>query len=150
MVTKAIIILTSFFISTYNRSAFAQVAKTVDTVYYLVDTAKIPKNDRMVEMGIEGRWHYYQIKCRCLKYGQSPVFAYEVKDQSGELITQKDIKSITLISLASLIEMSRDGEGIKAFNYKHVAYFLEPVPSRDNYMKRKVIQLRPPNPAVVY
>lgn len=145
---RSIITLTIFLVLLNNKLAFAQRAKIVDTVYYLVDTANTPKNDQMIEMGIEGRWHYYLIRCNCLKYSRSPVFAYDVKDQQGESITKKDFKKINLISLPNLIELARDGEGINAFNYKHVAYFLEP--NEENYVKRKVVQLRPPNPAVVY
>lgn len=50
---RPIIILTIFFVLFYNKPAFAQHAKIIDTVYYLVDTANTPKNDQMIEMGIE-------------------------------------------------------------------------------------------------
>ncbi len=143
-----VITLTILLVLINNKPAFSQQAKILDAVYYLVDTANTPKNDQMIEIGIEGRWHYYRIRCNCLKYSRSPVFAYDVKDQQGESITKNDFKKINLISLPNLIELARDGEGIDAFNYKHVACFLEP--KEENYVKRKVVQLRPPNPAVVY
>lgn len=116
---------------------FAQSTFKPDTVYYLVDTGKIPKNERMVEIGLEGAYRYYAIQCACLKYKQNPVFYYESK-QKGTSV--KKLKNIKFVSISQLIKLSQEGEG-DLFNNKHIAIFIEP--EAKGFIKHQVILQKP-------
>lgn len=123
-----------------------QDLKALDTIYYLADTAKVPVKDRIVEIGVEGPFRYFAIKCSCLAYNQNAVFISK-RDDLGENISVVALKKIKLISLYHLIKLASDNGG-NIFNYKHVAYILEPF--ERNYIKRKVILPKPTRQDVRY
>ncbi len=56
-------------------------------------------------------------------------------------------KKIKLISLVDLIQLAKDSGG-NVFNYKHIAYILEPL--KNNFVKRKVILPKPMRHDITY
>jgi hypothetical protein len=119
----------------------AQKLPTKDTIYYLVDTIKIPVKDQMLEIGIDGPFKYYSIQCRCLKYNQMPTFIYNInRSKSNDLIKSDKIKTINFTSLSKLISLSQQ-DGGDSFNNYHVTFFIEHI--GNNYIKHLVRLLKP-------
>jgi hypothetical protein len=136
----------SFFILLFcSFNTFAQTPKK-DTIYYLIDTTKTPVKDRMWEIGEEGPLKYYSFRCACLKYNLSPTFIYNLKNE-GKFISMHDLKSINLITLAKLIDFSRENLG-DSFNNKHIAYFIEPNGKEFVMHKVRLIQPRKREPTI--
>lgn len=136
---KALIILSSILILSTASYATGRVEKK-DTLYYLADTAKVPLNDRMVDIGIEAPFKYYTIQCECLAYNQKPTFYFNYeKDGRGEQLSGTGLGTIRLITLSELISLAKQqGNG---FNSQHVVFFIEPWGSE--YVKHKVMLLKP-------
>lgn len=141
---KKVIFLSVFFLNFCKVSA--QDLKVLDTIYYLADTAKVPIKDRIIEIGVEGPFKYYVIKCVCLAYNQNAVFISKTADRV-ETINIATFKKINLISLYKLIQLANDNGG-NIFNHKHIAYVLEPVGK--SYVKRKVILSKPMRHDITY
>lgn len=66
----AIFLITFTFLAKPHIS-FSQVNTTVkrDTLYYLVDTARVPENDRILEIRDVPLFKFYYFKCQCLYKG---------------------------------------------------------------------------------
>jgi hypothetical protein len=56
---------------TFPMHLFAQNSDTT-SMYYLLDTAKTPKNDRMWLIHPEGVYTFYYINCPCIEENQRP------------------------------------------------------------------------------
>lgn len=108
-----------------SLSALAQKQQKADTLFYLVDTTKAPVNDRTVQIGVDGSFKYYAIKCECLKFDQMPTFFYNLKkDKLYSLITEDSFKQINFATLDQLINLFQTNKG-GSFNSRHVIYFIE-------------------------
>ena len=99
--------------------AKAQTITKKDTVYYLVDTIKVPDNDRMIEIGIEGDFYCYRLMCQCYPNQTNPVFTY-IRHRKGISLTNIQLSKIKLINLKTLIRLAAL-HGITP--KKNVAYF---------------------------
>ncbi len=132
------------FILTLSFSSFAAIKPQVtDTIYYLVDTAKVPVRDRMVKVGIEGPFKFYNILCQCSKDLLMPTFIYPLnKPELTETLSEAKIKGFKFISLAELLQMSQQ-ESFDTFNNHHAVFFIEPEPDGKKYLKHKVRLLHP-------
>jgi len=108
------------------RNVCAQSLQNKDTIYYLIDTIHVPKNDRMLEAGTEGLFKYYTIKCACLSYNNKPTFIYKLGSKNLYL---KKTSNYKFISLANLIDLIRR-TNYKLFKEKYVTIFVEPENNR--------------------
>jgi hypothetical protein len=128
----------------YTSYAQKTIANRVDSIYYLIDTAKTPFNDRMWDIGIEGSFKYYTIACSCLQYNRQPTFFYRTNFK-GQVIKQKDLNRFKFIKLSDLI--------IKAKKYtdttykgKYAIFFVEH--SDGKFILHKVSLSEPRKPVV--
>jgi hypothetical protein len=109
----------------------AQTRQKIDSVYYLLDTAKTSVADRMWDIhddngSIYGNIKTYTIQCPCLKNGGKPSFFYSISDRGkGILIDEKQLKDIKLIALNELIAKSKQ---IENNNYQsdYMIFLIEP------------------------
>ena len=70
---KYLFILAITFLLLFNlQKVNAQVKR--DTIYYLLDTAKVPVKDRMFHFTAEGPAMGYTLACQCFPYGYSIFF----------------------------------------------------------------------------
>ncbi|MGZ3755312.1 MAG: hypothetical protein ACXVAY_21640 [Mucilaginibacter sp.] len=133
---KAIYIL-GIFLSFHS---FAWSSPKADTIYYLLNMAKIPANDRMWDIHGTDQYKYYTIQCPCLKFNGKPTFVSETSDK-GQIMNKTQIKDFTLISLEALISRSK---ALLDNNIQPgaVSFFLIE-PEAKNYVIRKVFPLNP-------
>ena len=85
-----------------SLNAFAQENKKIDSLFYLLDTAKTPVNDRMWSIDMEKNSIYknYTIECPCLKNGGKPTFFYNIEGKyKGIFLKKKELKTIKLTSI---------------------------------------------------
>ena len=123
----------------YFNNLSAQVKAKVDTVYYLLDTAKTPVNDRMWEVGIEELpFKHYVINCPCLTYDQKPSFIHRVNDL-GEIITGKSLARLQLSNITTLIDKSKK---FIENNFKGYAFYIIE-PDKKKYIMHKMGLVRP-------
>ena len=127
----------SIFLSFHS---LAWASPKADTIYYLLDLAKIPANDRMWDIHGTDQYKYYTIQCPCLKFNGKPTFVSETSDK-GQIINKTQIKDFKLISLEALISRSK---ALLDNNIQPgaVSFFLIE-PEAKNYVIRKVITLNP-------
>jgi hypothetical protein len=130
--TRSILQLT-LIVLIFSTSAKAQSSTTKDTIYYLFDIEKVPLNDRMFNVDTMIDYVQYSINCRCSKSNTHPVFVS--KRQIGETLTLKSLNNKKLITLASLINLTKLYSS-EEFNKKYETYFIEPFSKF--YQKRKV------------
>ncbi len=88
----------------YSSNSFAQKGRRTDSVYYLLDTAKTPLNERIWHIDNDGPWKYYTIQCHCLQYDTEPTFAYDTRKDIPRIFSKKELKSIALINISDLID----------------------------------------------
>jgi glycine cleavage system H lipoate-binding protein len=107
-----------------------------DTVYYLADTAWVPKNDRMMTIGTEVYSHpgkldtieSFRINCACLPYTYYPTFTQHL-NKSRKKLSPLGIKKIKFISLSDLLELVlKDYK--HDFNDKHIVIIVEAVKNK--------------------
>lgn len=92
-----ILLLSSLTQVTYSRSRS-------DSLYFLIDSPKVPVNDRMWEIHEEyPNIKMYTIKCPCLQYGTEPRFIYNIGYAKDEIIDKRKLKTIKLVLLTDLI-----------------------------------------------
>ncbi|MGF7080543.1 hypothetical protein [Mucilaginibacter sp. UYCu711] len=104
-------------------SSSAQELIKKDTMYYLLDTLKIPINDRMITLAEqEGDGKFFLINCPCLSHDEKPQFYYRISKKIS--VSKKMFNSIKLISLTSLIEITKKSGN--DFSNKYVFYMIEP------------------------
>jgi hypothetical protein len=107
----------------FVSSSYAQNVMKKDTMYYLLDTLKVPINDRMVTLAEkEGDGKFFLIQCPCLAHDEKPQFYYRISKKIS--VSKKTFNSIKLISLTSLIEITKKSGN--DFRNKYVFYMIEP------------------------
>ncbi|WP_074487611.1 hypothetical protein [Mucilaginibacter polytrichastri] len=98
----------------------AQTILKRDTVYYLIDTASVPKNDRMFVVGQEGSIYGYRLTCQCYPWQTDPVFYRRALSKGIISSNIQDIKLATLRSLISIaVKFGMDEKN------EHVYFFIE-------------------------
>ena len=141
---KNLLILSAFILSgLYSK---AQNNKQVrDSIYYLLDTANTPANDRMWEIHQENSLVFYMLQCPCLNFGGEPTFVYNIKKSHQTEINR--LKGIRLITIVDLLKLIKQSEGEK-FNEKHILYLIQPL--NRGYTKREVRGFRNQEPIKDY
>ena len=119
----------------------AQVKTKVDTVFYLLDTAKTPVNDRMWEVGIELPFKQYVLKCPCLLYNSEIAFMYPIKD-TGNIFDLDKLQKFKLIDLPRLIGKSKQ---FIENNFKGLVFFIIE-PYKNKYIIHRVGLMQPIKP----
>ncbi len=102
-------ILTFLFLIFSSVRSIAQTEQKIDSIYYLLDTAKTPVNDRMWSIEADDQFKMYILKCPCLKFNGTPQFFYSVtdKEDKGWIISKREFQTIKLISLPDLITKAK-------------------------------------------
>jgi hypothetical protein len=125
-----------------SLNLFAQNGQKKDTVYYLIDTAKTLKSDRIFSINPYPRFVIYSIYCPCIPSNIGFSFYYStikgLPDTSLKepvYINKKDIKRIKFIPLYKLIELACKEQDYITIN--HEIYFVQHLPN-GKYTKRKV------------
>jgi hypothetical protein len=109
--------------SLLTNSVFAQSKIKKDTIYYLLDTLKIPVNDRIVTSQKMGNATFTEIKCPCVNRNDHPWFYSP--DSKKKIFSKDKFRSIKLINLVSLIEIVKNsGDN---FNKKYSFFIIEPM-----------------------
>ncbi len=90
--------------------SIAQTTKKIDSVYYLVDTAKTPVTDRMWDIYSEGPVTFYalQFPCTCPGLMNKPTFAYSKNWKTNRIISPNEFKSVKLTNLPILLQKIKD------------------------------------------
>jgi hypothetical protein len=87
---------------------YAQKTGKVTSIYYLIDTAKVPVNARMWDIHMEyPSLKLYTIECPCMQYGQKPTFVYDTSAIRDYVINKKKLSTIKFTSLTVLILKSK-------------------------------------------
>ena len=86
------------------QKANAQVK--IDTIYYLLDTAKVPVKDRMFRIEREGPSMDYALECKCFPYGYSIFFYYQIADKKEQKISIQEFSKIKTVSITQLIDLA--------------------------------------------
>jgi hypothetical protein len=135
--------LTYLIITFLSNMLYAQKNLKKDTVYYLVDTTRIPLKDRMFDIGIEDHFYYYRLTCQCYPWQTDPVFTY-VLERKGSLLTNNEQKKLNLISLRGLINIVVE-YGLNRKD-KKVFYFIEP--KDQSFIMHRVYLMDPRKPTI--
>lgn len=107
-----------------SKEVFAQVPKPI---YFLLDTINIPKENRIVEAGIEGAWRYYSFYCRCIReYDRNITFVYLSKNQGKTRTDKPALLYTSWKDLSQLIWL----EG-KKFDEKYSLNVIETLPNNE-------------------
>lgn len=112
-----------------------------DTVYYLIDTTKVPLKDRMFLVGQEGSLYGYRLTCECNLYHEDFIFSRSV-DSKFEQIDRKLLKNIKFISLRELIHIAVK-YGTDKID-RTVFYFVEVQNKKYNLYKVRLVVGPPP------
>lgn len=86
-----------------SNQLYAQKQIKRDTLYYWVDTAKIPAADRMFVMGQEGDLYGYRLTCQCNRF-QSDFYFVRKVNQKALILNRQDLKKYKFITLRTLFE----------------------------------------------
>ncbi|MCR8558995.1 hypothetical protein KXD93_15160 [Mucilaginibacter sp. BJC16-A38] len=120
---------------------FAQKTQNTNPVYYLLDTANTPRNDRMWKLTTDGRYKYFAIQCPCLENHGKPTFFYDaVNKDNAARINKKELRVIKLANLDTLIALARQ---IERNNYARdfPIYLIEP--RGEGYIKHEMSFMNP-------
>jgi hypothetical protein len=130
---------------------FAQTRQKIDSVYYLVDTAKIPANERMWDIHEEyPSFKVYIIQCPCLRYNNKPSFVYNASEVKDYRITRKQLKALKLINLPALIRKVKQFTA-GDFKGKYTIFLVEPAGKGYVYHRvRLLYPLKPRSPSIDY
>jgi hypothetical protein len=102
---KYLFILAITFLLLFNlQKVNAQVKR--DTIYYLLDTAKVPVKDRMFNFTAEGPAMGYTLACQCFPYGYSIFFYYQIADKKEKRISIQEFRNIKTVSITELIDLA--------------------------------------------
>jgi hypothetical protein len=146
-ITKLFIVLFSILLNTTLKAQLNKPIKK-DTLYYLIDTAKTPKLDRVFEIEHSKQFVFYTINCPCYAVKWKPQFYYVFKGTSNYdanlkpvYITKNEMKKLPSVTLYKLITLSCS-EGTSV-NTRHTIFFIEHLPN-DQYLVREVKSNSPP------
>ncbi len=116
--------------------SYSQSNNKKDTIYYLLDTLRIPPSDRMINADIAPPNKFFIINCPCLDSGNKPVFRANMSKTT--YINKEEFKRIKLIHLSTLIEIVRKNDN-QHFDDKYIVFFIEP--HQTKYAKQRVFFL---------
>jgi hypothetical protein len=122
---------------------FSQLVKK-DTLYYLLDTLRTPRNDQMMVAHIftptnsaRNAKRVFVIDCSCLKPdGGNPTFEALVRYE--KTVGQEFFNSLRLTSISSVIKHAIDNDSGNKFNEKYVFYVLTPSKSGEYLLSRTI------------
>jgi hypothetical protein len=83
-------------------SACAQTKSKIDSIYYLIDTAKVPLNARMWKIETDNAYKYFILQCPCLPSSGKPELTYNMKIE-GEVINETEVKTLKTVDIYTLI-----------------------------------------------
>jgi len=113
--------------SLYVSRAQKSTINNNNSLYYFIDTVSTPVKDGMWQIGIEGPFKYYSVKCPCLEYNQQPTFLYNyIKSPEGKVISKDELRRLKFISLPNLITLVKNVD-YKGFKNKYAIFFIEPL-----------------------
>lgn len=131
-----------------NLKAQVNNAIKKDTLYYLIDTIKTPKLDRLFEIEHTKQFVFYTIDCPCYAVKRKPQFYYRFKGTSNHIaslipvyIPPNIIKKISFVSMFKLVTLSCS-EGTH-LNDRYIIFFVEHLPN-GRYLMREVKSNVPP------
>jgi hypothetical protein len=146
-ITKLFIVVFSILLNTTLKAQLNKPIKK-DTLYYLIDTAKTPKLDRVFEIENSKQFVFYTIDCPCYAVKWKPQFYYVFKGTSNYdanlkpvYITKSEMKKLPFVTLYKLITVSCS-EGTSV-NKWHTIFFIEHLPN-NQYLVREVKSNSPP------
>ncbi|MDB5008300.1 MAG: hypothetical protein JWP45_2693 [Mucilaginibacter sp.] len=120
-------------------SVSAQKTQKNDSIYYLIDTVKIPLLERVWHVpSDDSQYKNYVLQCPCLKFNGTPTFFYSSKDK-GRVINKTELEAIKRISLSALIIKSKQLLDTQVISY--LFYFIEP--KGDEYIIHNVGLINP-------
>jgi hypothetical protein len=143
---KKIKFIALFFLLLFAIGLRAQkhIENKKDTLYYLIDTARTLKSDRVLGGFHTKYFIFYHIACPCFvnSLEPDPLFSYYNRKSLQDTafsepvyVAKKKVKAISFTSLADLIRIvCKEGN---QFNFNHVVFFIESLPNR-KYMIRQV------------
>lgn len=98
-------ILGTMFLLLFNlQKVNAQVK--IDTIYYLLDTAKVPIKDRMFRIEREGPAMCYILECKCFPYATGITFFFPIADKKEKIISLQEFRQIKTVSVMQLIDLA--------------------------------------------
>ncbi|MGY3054690.1 hypothetical protein ACVWYG_002899 [Pedobacter sp. UYEF25] len=124
---KNLIIILLYFLFLLNGfSAFSQ-SKIVklDTIYYFLDTAAVPKKDRFFKFESESHYKVYFLQCKCYPYGKDIPFFYDADNPNIKKISIANFEKIKTVSITELINIVLSSLPQPAWT-KYVFVFIEP------------------------
>ncbi len=77
-----------------------------DTIYYLLDTAKVPIKDRMFRIEREGPVIGYVLECKCYPYARGIAFYFPITDKKERKISLQEFRKIKTVSIRELIDLA--------------------------------------------
>ncbi len=77
-----------------------------DTIYYLLDTAKVPIKDRMFRIEREGPAMCYILECRCFPYSRGITFLFDIANKKEKKISFQEFKKLKTVSVTQLIDLA--------------------------------------------
>jgi len=104
-------------------------------IYFLADTLSTPRESRIVGIGTEGDFHYYQFYCKCLPpYTFDLAFVCpEKKLLETTFISKPDLKYISYPELLQFVLKA----GL-AFEKQYALFIVEALPNKQ-FSKNKVV-----------
>ena len=87
-----------------SKAQTTSIKSKIDSVYFLLDTARTPLNERIWRIDNDGPWKYYTVECHCLPYNMEPTFAYDTRNDISRIFSKKELRSIVFINISDLID----------------------------------------------
>jgi hypothetical protein len=132
------LLLLLFILSLFVFKVNAQIKPKIDTIYYLLDTAKIPVNDKVWKVSKDSDYQYYTILCPCVQFNGSPTFI-NVKEQRVQTLSKAQLERIQLTSLPVLIVKAK--QFLDSNKKENVFFIIEPAGKR--YLVHQMILFNP-------
>jgi len=109
-----------------SAKLFAQGGQRNDSLYYLIDTAKTPANERLWDIETNNQFKSYTLNCPCLKYNGMPRFFYSLTEAGdpAQVITKAGLQGLKVVTLRELIGKSR--QLLDTSIISHAFAFIEP------------------------
>lgn len=108
----------------------------IDTIYYLLDTMRVPKNDRLVKISGNAYDTDISILCQCLNTSEKNIFLNS-QVKRNIVIDKATFKSLKLTTLAALIGFIQN-HNTTTFG-SNVVYIVQP--SNNKYILHRVINI---------
>lgn len=98
-------ILGTIFLLLFNTQKVSAQLKT-DTIYYLLDTAKVPVKERMFRIEREGTFMCYILECKCYPYATGITFFFPIADKKEKTISLQEFRQFKTVSVTQLIDLA--------------------------------------------